>query len=234
MDADENYERLSSLAREQGLDLVGVAATQRVAAGLHSDLAPVAPQLPYAVSLAKRLADAVLDSLADHPTLLYLSHYRQVNWLLDRAALRLTDAIQAQGYAAVPIPASQVVDWQAWRGHVCHRSVAYYAGLGWFGRNNLLVNPRFGSRIRLVTLLTNLPLPVGSPLEGSCGECRACLAACPAGAIGESAREFQRARCAEQLQQFAQQFHLGQRICGLCLRACRGQESVRLEAEKNG
>jgi len=216
---------LRSLAWEQGVDLFGVAATAPVMAELHSDLTPVASRLPYAVSLAKRLSDAVLESLVDHPTLLYLSHYRQVNWLLDRAALRLTDAIQAQGYAAVPIPASQVVDWQAWRGHVCHRSVAYYAGLGWFGRNNLLVNPRFGSRIRLVTLLTNLPLPVGSPLEGDCGGCRACVSVCPAGAIGESAREFQRSRCAEQLQQFAQQFRLGQRICGLCLRACRGRES---------
>lgn len=226
MDPGENYEKLRALAWEQGLDLFGVAATGQVMEGLHADLMPVASRLPYAVSLAKRLSDAVMESLIDHPTLLYLSHYRQVNWLLDRASLHLTDAIQAQGYAAIPIPASQVVDWQAWRGHVCHRSVAYYAGLGWFGRNNLIVNPRFGSRIRLATLLTNLPLPVDGPLQQSCGQCRACVAVCPAGAIGESAREFQRARCAEQLQQFAQDHHLGQRICGLCLRACRGQESV--------
>jgi epoxyqueuosine reductase QueG len=228
MDPQHNYETLQALALEQGLDLFGVAETRNVAELLHDELAAVVDQLPYAISLAKRVSDAVMESLVDHPTLLYLNHYRQVNWLLDRVALRLTDTIQAQGFAAIPIAASQLVDWEALRAHVCHRSVAYYAGHGWFGRNNLLVNPRFGARIRLVTILTNLPLRVDVPLTDGCGECRACMSACPVGAIGESAREFQRDRCAENLKEFSSRYQLGQRICGLCIRACRGRESVEM------
>jgi epoxyqueuosine reductase QueG len=100
--------------------------------------------------------------------------------------------------------------------------VARAAGLGWIGRNNLLVNETFGSRIRLVTILTDLPVEIRSPLERDCGPCRACIKVCPAGAIKERPEDFDHLRCYEQLKLFSKTLHLSQHICGICVKACRG------------
>jgi len=223
-DPRRNYEFLKEVALGEGVTLFGVADVRALRETFHADLQPVAADLLYGIALGKRLSNAVMDALVDGPTQLYLSHYRQVNWLLDRVALRLADLIEARGFRAVPIPASQLVDWESLRGHVCHRTVAYYAGHGWFGRNNLIVNPRYGARVRYATVLTNFPLAADEPSTQDCGDCWACVSVCPAGAIQTSARDFVRAACAEQTQAFSKARHLGQRICGLCIRACPGSQ----------
>jgi epoxyqueuosine reductase QueG len=128
---------------------------------------------------------AVLEDLKDHPTLLYLHHYRQANYRLDRIAFDMTALIQRAGGMAIPIAASQIVDWEGQRGHLSHKALAHAAGLGWWGRNNLLVNPAYGARVRLVSILTDLPMLIDSPLDSSCDQCRRCIVACPAGAIKE-------------------------------------------------
>jgi ferredoxin len=63
------------------------------------------------------------------------------------------------------------------------QAVATRAGLGWIGRNGLLVTRTFGPRVRLATVFTDMPLPVAAPIVASqCGTCRRCVDACPAGA----------------------------------------------------
>jgi epoxyqueuosine reductase len=145
-----------------------------------------------------------------------------VNILLDTIGLVLSSAIQEKGYRAMPIAASQILDWKNQKGHLSHKHVARAAGLGWIGRNNLLVNEQFGSRIRLVTVLTDLPFDAGSPLEKDCGPCRACIKVCPAGAIKEKQEDFDHLRCYEQLRAFAKTLHFSHNICGICVKACQG------------
>jgi epoxyqueuosine reductase QueG len=214
-----NKDFLRTLAFEMGISLFGVADVTgiRKEFKLESKTAAV---FPRAISLGRRLIAAVLEEIEDRPTALYFHHYRQVNNFLDRAAFLLSCRIQDGGFKALPIPASQIIDWEKQQGHVSHKKVGFLAGLGWMGRNNLLVNPDFGAQFRLATILTDMPLEPDLPLDTDCGRCTFCLSTCPAGAIKQTREEFDHQACFEKLKEFRRLHIVSQYICGVCVKAC--------------
>ena len=75
-------------------------------------------------------------------------------------------------------------------GPVAERVLAKHAGLGWLGKNTLLLNEKLGSWFFLGVILTSLELPASVaaeelPLADLCGHCRQCIDACPTGALIE-------------------------------------------------
>lgn len=68
-------------------------------------------------------------------------------------------------------------------GELSDRAVAERAGIGFIGKNTMLITREFGSFVYLGELITNIPFEPDQLLEESCGDCRLCLDACPTGAL---------------------------------------------------
>lgn len=71
-------------------------------------------------------------------------------------------------------------------GDLCDRHLAYLAGLGFLGKNHMLIHPKFGSFIFIGYILTDCPLKEDSPLEKSCIDCGKCIESCPSGALSDN------------------------------------------------
>ncbi len=101
---------------------------------------------------------------------------------------------------------------------ISHRSVAEAARLGWRGKHGLIVTPEFGSAFRLASLF--LPGRVESPRRElrDCGECEACLDACPLLKRGASLPDLNsyREACRRRIKALA----LEADVCGICVRRC--------------
>ena len=215
--------------KDLGADLVRVADTEPLKQ-LRLDPPDLLDSFQRALSIAVRLPKAVFEQISDRPTPLYASVYHSANRILDEIAFHAANLLQRDGFNSLPIPASQVLDSENWYGAITHKAVGRIAGLGWQGKSLLLVNPDYGPRIRLATILTDAPLNPDGPIENRCGDCTLCRDACPVGAIKgvgtkdnyetrEEALYF--SRCVEKLVgEFSKLPNVGSAICGICIKAC--------------
>jgi len=217
-----NYRALKKFCRLQGADLFGVADVSNIKDEFEL-VEDVKKGLNRAVCLGAALSGSILSEIEAQPTKLYFHHYRTANMFLDQMAFSVCRWLQNKGAAALPIPASQILDWQKQSAHLSHKKIGRMAGLGWIGRNNLLVSERYGAQFRMVTILTDFRLKADRPLQRGCGSCRACVAACPVGAIRENCEDFGHLECFEKLKGFQRENVVGQYICGICVKACGGK-----------
>ncbi len=116
-----------------------------------------------------------------------------------------------------------------------HKIAATSAGIGWIGRNGLLISPEYGPKLSLATVLTDAPFRTGKPVEFSmCGDCRLCMEFCPSGAItgNEWSRydpfiELVRLKDCSSYKKKSRTV-IGRPNCGLCINICPyGRKKVR-------
>jgi epoxyqueuosine reductase len=80
---------------------------------------------------------------------------------------------------------------------ILERDLAYRAGLGWFGKNSMMINQKEGSYFIIGSLLLNQQLPItsGAIDVDHCGQCTACADACPTNAINVTTRTIEASQC---------------------------------------
>jgi len=94
------------------------------------------------------------------------------NMVTENRTWRVVEFLRAKGYKA------------AISRDMPMKTAAVRCGLGWQGKNTLLVTQAHGPRVSLVSVLTDAPLEPDEPFTGElCGECERCIRACPTGAL---------------------------------------------------
>ncbi len=78
---------------------------------------------------------------------------------------------------------------------VLERQWAAKSGIGWQGKNTLLIHPKYGSYVFLAELIIDLPLVADAPIQDHCGTCRRCIDACPTDAISDDGYALDASKC---------------------------------------
>ena len=213
-------EQLFALAEALNADMVG-------ACELSASPIPELPNLKYALSIGVKLSDAVLKTIDGAPSFVYFQHYRTANTKLDQIAFTLAREIEKAGFSALPVAASQSLGKNnPYRGIISHKTVAVLSGLGFVGKSGLFLSEKYGSKVRLATVLTDRPLSNTLPvIENGCKNCTACQTACPAGAIygtlptTDGERNFDAEKCSRYMKEHFQDVGRGS-VCGVCIKVC--------------
>jgi epoxyqueuosine reductase QueG len=146
---------------------------------------------------------------------IYAREYRRLNRFLDEISGDIANL-----YGGMPIPATvegivvkNVEDYYATT--VSHRLIAENAGLGWRGKNELIVNQRFSCALRFASVITSLPLIHGDKVKTSCGNCRACLDVCSFLKNKDKLKDYR-----ESCRKYIADLGLEAEVCGKCVKAC--------------
>lgn len=211
---------LYALLREKGAVLVGTA-----------DLSPVLDSnMQTGISVAVPVPAHVVEDLKAAPTEEYYQLYHSLNGKLNDIVTAGAEFLKEKGFKAFANTTGAVKMDEQWRTPLPHKTVAVRAGLGWIGKNSLLVTPEYGSAVRLSSLITDAPFEAAQPiLESRCKGCRRCVDMCPGhaltGALWKAgmAREelFDRVRCREtQIARMKKATGRETDLCGLCFAVC--------------
>jgi epoxyqueuosine reductase len=216
-------EELTQFLKYNGASLVGFA-----------DLREIDPKardgFPYGISIAVALDPQIMSAIKEGPTADYYAEYKRLNKILGNLGRAAVNWLKNKGYKARAHPVTFEEDRSTLSASLPHKTVATRAGLGWIGKCALLVTKRFGSAIRLTTVLTDAPVDPGRPVNASlCAHCTRCVEVCPARAhTGVNWRAglprealYDAFKCRQTARDLsAKSFGKAVSVCGLCIVAC--------------
>jgi epoxyqueuosine reductase len=203
--------RIKAMARDTGFELVGIARAepsahpdayaQWIAQGQHGSMEYLAQRVEERVDITKKFPWAksvVCVGLAYHqpmpnspadaapappPPVGKIARYawgRDYHKVIDGKLRAMERALREMlGTSGDELIARSYTD----TGPILEREFAARAGLGWVGKNTLLIHPSSGSWFLLGEIVLNLDVTPDSPIADHCGTCRRCIDACPTDAI---------------------------------------------------
>lgn len=183
-------EKIRDFALDMGVDDVGFASVADYHSPLSPDVASIFPGARSMIVLAyKELSTCESDNpqIAMNGRMDLMEFSRSCNYKLARFLER------EEGTRAMTVPVSYPMEMSEQTkgsvGDISLRHAAMAAGLGALGRHNLVIHPRFGTRVIFTAVLSQLDLPSDPPVEEDlCLECDACVENCPGGALDEEGK----------------------------------------------
>lgn len=225
-------EDLKDLATSLKLDLIGFSP-----ASCFNDAPEDRKPLVYLedassiISIGYRLNYAPLQSLPASRSAYMLEH-DYANRHLDMSSHKIARLLEAKGFDAIGFDSGAGFYHEAGKtperfaGDFSHKHAGVACGLGKFGLNNLVLNPNFGPRFRMATIITNVELKYDEPIsDNPCltHECKECIKICPVNALdgwkGRYDPEIGWVINKEKCYNYIFTTLKGQR-CGLCIKAC--------------
>lgn len=168
-------EKLRDFLIKEGISKVGYAAV---------DVSEF-ESYPYAVSLVRKLPKKAIKLLMEDEFQEYWKIFHSEVDELTRIALETEELINGSGHNAFALTMKRNgCDMEKLLSKIPYKTLATSSGLGWIGRSALFVCEEYGSAVALSSILTDMPLEVGSPITDSfCDDCEECQKACPVDAI---------------------------------------------------
>ncbi|KPL00684.1 MAG: hypothetical protein AMJ91_03745 [candidate division Zixibacteria bacterium SM23_73_3] len=207
----------------KGASLIGFADLIRIPGDFRNSVR-------FAVSIAAALDASIIANIRTGPTQEYYSEYSRANTLLSNLGEFTASMIRDYGYQAISkAPTNVGIDPKTDSTALPHKTVATRAGLGWIGKCALLVTEKFGSAVRLTTVLTDAELETAIPTNHSlCGDCTLCVESCPGKAPSgrdwnvNACRDsfFSASACRKTAREHAKKAGIDGTICGICISVC--------------
>ena len=226
-------QQLLDLAMTLGSDYFGIADLSAAQYAILEQGGTEIAEYPRSISIGIALFHPIINQLPQRQeravAVSYRSHcYDVINARLDLIISRIASILQRGGHKAFPVAASKRVDDDRICAIFSHKLSAHLAGLGWIGKNCLLITPDMGPRVRWATVLTNAPLETRDrPMDERCGDCRDCIDICPVRAFTgqpfrpeeNRAMRFDASKCDRYFSRMKEK-NEETAVCGLCLYTC--------------
>jgi epoxyqueuosine reductase QueG len=184
-------EEIRRYALEIGADVVGFAAAADYASPRTPELSAILPGVKSLVVLGYRGNSGAVES--ENTRVAMASRLGEMDLSRTNGYLVARFIEKRMKTKAAPIAPSYPLNMEppvmGMFADVSLRHAAAAAGLGVFGRHNLIINPEYGSRIIFTAVLTELPLTSDPAVTDElCTECGLCVDGCPAGALAEEGK----------------------------------------------
>ena len=210
--------------RRLGADIVGIGDITMLPA-------EVRKSMNYGIAVAVAIDPEVIRGIEKGPTIEYHDAYNKLNEKLDNIVTSGAQYIKSLGYDAFAQTVSEVSKTETEYSSILpHKTVATRAGIGWIGKNAMLVTKEYGSAVRLSVILTNACLQADQPInESNCKDCMCCKEACPGEAITgtnwniASFRDiiFDPVKCRRTARKITKErLNLEKTLCGKCVFVC--------------
>lgn len=174
----------------------------------------------------------IIRNMENAPTQEYVNELVSLNSRLDQLGMKCEEFLINEGFEAYAQTKKRLgTDFGEFNSfELPHKTIATRAGLGWIGKSALFTTKKYGSALRLSSVLTDATLEIGEPiLKSKCGKCMECTNACLGGAISGKnwncnikRNEFYDDKKCEQYALKISEKNLGKAdtVCGKCIFAC--------------
>jgi len=238
--SDSLVDQIKSLAGASTADLIGIAPGSEFGAEELGDLGAQFGPVRSVIALAQHIVDPV-QLVRFNSGIAYRASQVATSFadaLLNDACWRAAEMLRGAGCRAA-IPRSLRYGAADPEHRLHFKKAAVLAGFGAFGRNQLVIHPEWGPWLMLRTVITDADLPPDARVDSwPCEGCRACVEACPSGALSDDGID--RSVCLINVGELAdpgpnviQPSPKGRVNCEECLRACPiGEAPPRLQVRE--